>query len=132
MKPVSIILVLALTFSVGNALQCHVCNSLEQPDCNRYDDEGNFQGSFESECGIGDTFCRKIYQMIRDEESVVRSCGSAEHPQGKECYTTVLEEYSTEVCSCTEDNCNSADSRSSMSLATAVVTAALAHLYGRF
>merc|ERR1711983_62725 len=134
MKPVSIILVLAVTVSLGNALDCHVCSSQVDPDCNKYDDEGNFLSGdkFLKTCDGGkDKYCRKIYQMIRDEESVVRSCGWEEHPQGYECYTTVLEEYNTEVCSCSEDGCNSADSVSSMSLATAVLTAALAHLYGR-
>ena len=62
----------------------------------------------------------------------MRTCGWEEDPKGNECYTTVLEEYNTEVCSCSENECNSADSVSSMSLATAIVTAALAHLYGRF
>merc|ERR1712140_34778 len=116
MKPVSIILVLAVTFSLGNALDWHVCSS-----------------AVDQKCPAGqDTYCRKIYQIIRDKESVVRSCGWEEDKVERECYTTVLEEYNTEVCSCKEDGCNSADSVSSMSLATTVITGVLAHLYNRF
>ena len=133
MKPVSIILVLAVTFSLGNALECHVCSSAVDTDCNKYDEEGNFLGNFKQTCPAGqDTYCRKIYQIIRDQESVVRSCGWEADKVVRECYTTVLEEYNTEVCSCQEDGCNSADSVSSMSLATTVITGVLAHLYNRF
>merc|ERR1711973_644679 len=135
MKPVSIILVLAVTFSLGNALQCHVCSSADNEACNEYDEEGNFKGGdqFLETCPDGqDTYCRKIYQIIRDEESVVRSCGWEEDKVARECYTTVLEEYNTEVCSCKTDGCNSADSVSSLSLATTVITGVLAHLYNRF
>merc|ERR1712012_636579 len=102
MKPVSIILVLAVTFSLGNALECHVCSSADNAECNKYDKEGKYlgQGTLKT-CPSGqDTYCRKIYQIIRDEESVVRSCGWEEDKVERECYTTVLEEYNTEVCSC--------------------------------
>merc|ERR1711963_13367 len=135
MKPVSIILVLAVTFSLGNALKCHVCSSAVIDACNEYDEEGNFKGGdqFLETCPDGqDTYCRKIYQIIRDEESVVRSCGWEADKVERECYTTVLEEYNTEVCSCDTDGCNSADSFSSLSLATTVITGVLAHLYNRF
>ena len=73
-----------------------------------------------------------ISVTVRDEESVVRSCGWEADKVDRECYTTVLEEYNTEVCSCNTDGCNSADSVSSMSLATTVITGVLAHLYNRF
>ena len=37
-----------------------------------------------------------------DEKDVNETC------MNRECYTTVLEEYNTEVCSCDGDGCNSA------------------------
>ena len=45
-----------------------------------------------------------------NEASVIRTCGKSvtEKYPVNECYTTVLEEYNTEVCSCSEDGCNSA------------------------
>merc|ERR1711997_1072563 len=56
------------------------------------------------------TLCRKIYQNVRGDERVVRSCGYLEYKTSgdeiKDCYTTVLEEYNTYVCTCKEDGCN--------------------------
>ena len=69
---------------------------------------------------------------VRDEESVIRTCGKEEDTKDRDCYTTVLEEYNTEVCSCKEDLCNSATSVSAASVAASVLTAALAHLFGKF
>ena len=49
------------------------------------------------------------FVSVRDEESIIRTCGSAEHrkagddeayspsKKGGYCYTTVMEEYNTEV-----------------------------------
>merc|ERR1712026_662310 len=133
MKSVCLVLILAVTVSLGNALQCHVCNSNDDltPDCNKYNDDGSFAGNYQTPCAEGETYCRKIYQMIRDEESVIRTCGKEEDTKDRDCYTTVLEEYNTEVCSCQEDLCNSATSVSAASVAASVLTAALAHLFGK-
>ncbi len=38
--------------------------------------------------------------LVRDDVRVIRSCGWIEHKN--ECYTTVLEEYNTYVCTCKE------------------------------
>merc|ERR1712045_365721 len=45
-------------------------------------------------------FCRKIYQNVRGDERIIRGCGYEADPKGRDCYTTVLEEYNTEVCAC--------------------------------
>ena len=63
---------------------------------------------------------------------MIRTCGKEEDTKDRDCYTTVLEEYNTEVCSCKEDLCNSATSVSAASVAASVLTAALAHLFGKF
>ena len=39
---------------------------------------------------------------------MIRGCGYEADPKDRDCYTTVLEEYNTEVCACKEDGCNSA------------------------
>merc|ERR1712241_298066 len=52
-------------------------------------------------------FCRKIYQNVRGDERIIRGCGYEADPKGRDCYTTVLEEYNTEVCACCADCCGS-------------------------
>merc|ERR1712110_167645 len=136
MKPVCLFVILAVTFNLGSALQCYVFNSHSDLGCNSYGEDGLFKGDDKlvQTCGAGeDQSCRKIYQMIRDEESVVRTCGSTVPEEGRECYTTVLEEYNTLVCSCTGSKCNSATTHgySVATLATALLTAALA-FFGKF
>merc|ERR1712012_529419 len=57
-------------------------------------------------------FCRKIYQNVRGDERVIRSCGWIEDERDRECYSTVLEEYNTDVCACKGELCNSATAKS--------------------
>ena len=47
---------------------------------------------------------RSVLFSVRGEERIIRSCGWIEHK--KPCYTTVLEEYNTYVCTCQGDGCN--------------------------
>ena len=51
-------------------------------------------------------FCRKIYQNVRGDVRIIRSCGYEKYKN--DCYKTVLEEYNTYVCQCDEDGCNGA------------------------
>ena len=48
--------------------------------------------------------------LVRGDVRVIRGCGyiKDEKWEERDCYTTVLEEYNTEVCSCYDDGCNSA------------------------
>merc|ERR1719341_866031 len=71
-------------------------------------------------------FCRKIYQNVRGDERVIRSCGW-ERDEKRDCYATVLEEYNTYVCQCDKDGCNSASMFSVSSLAV-MSTLVLAYL----
>ena len=48
-----------------------------------------------------------ISVLVRGEEHIIRGCGY-EDPKGRDCYTTVAEDYNTEVCMCKDDGCNSA------------------------
>jgi len=77
------------------------------------------------------TFCRKIYQNVRGDERIIRSCGwelykNVEEPN---CYKTVLEEYNTYVCQCFGEGCNGSSmlSVSVMAMLSAVFLAALVH-----
>merc|ERR1712129_636850 len=55
-------------------------------------------------------FCRKIFQNVRSDVQIIRSCGHEKYTnlagEQKDEYTTVLEEYNTFVTTCTGDNCN--------------------------
>lgn len=46
--------------------------------------------------------------QVRGDERVIRSCATVRDERtDRTCYTTVLEEYNTEVCQCFEEGCNS-------------------------
>merc|ERR1712111_67948 len=77
-----------------------------------------------------DPFCRKIYQNVRGDERVIRSCATVRDERtDRECYTTVLEEYNTEVCQCFDEACNSGNmfKVSSLAVLSAVLLAYLIH-----
>merc|ERR1712020_180549 len=113
-KIMNFYLISSLTFviltwvSSGDALKCNQCTSHEHTQCGDpfyYEDElGNktYKTQFQKECPKDDgngneyTLCRKIYQVVRGND--------------RECYTTVLEEYNTYVCTCKGDNCNGSNS----------------------
>lgn len=129
--PASILLFLTL-IPAGTGLKCHQCSSYTDVNC---DDPFYFEDTpdqpkteeYLKECPSDDKeyFCRKIYQNVRGDERVIRSCGWEKNE--KECYATVLEEYNTYVCQCDTDGCNGASmfSISSMAVASALVLAAV-------
>ena len=39
-------------------------NSHDNFDCNKYDADGTFAGNYLRPCAEGETYCRKIYQMV--------------------------------------------------------------------
>jgi len=145
MRGLQIIVAFSALVAVGYAIKCHQCNSHNDEICGKYDENGVYLGGQDTlkECTGGETYCRKILQVVRDEESIIRTCGSAEHRKAGEdeayspskkggfCYTTVMEEYNTEVCTCDpsfdEDGCNGASAFSAVSALTAVLTAIAAH-----
>merc|ERR1712066_924105 len=102
--------------SPGEALKCHQCTSYTHTMCGdpfTHEDGQLKTKEFEKECpadGNDYTLCRKIYQNVRGDERVIRSCGYEEYEniagEKKDCYTTVLEEYNTYVCTCNTDGCN--------------------------
>jgi len=144
MRGLQIIVAFSALVAVGYAIKCHQCNSHVNPECAKYDDIGAYigQGTLK-DCPAGEKYCRKILQVVRDEESIIRTCGSEEHRKAGEdiayspkkkggfCYTTVMEEYNTEVCTCSpefdEDGCNGASAFSAVSALAAVLTAIAAH-----
>merc|ERR1712156_1252762 len=130
---ISLILLLVVALSFGDALKCHQCNSHDNEKCGDpfVDDEGNvLTDEFLLPCADANaTLCRKIYQYIRGEESIIRTCGKEE--QKYDCYTTVLEEYNSEVCACdNEDGCNGS-SALSVSFVSIILTALGAYLVGK-
>jgi len=138
--PAAIFLVLCL-IDTGSSLKCHQCNSYDSYHCDDpfyYADDPQKKPKtmeFLDECEDPDAkFCRKIKQTVRDDTRVIRTCGKEEDidpetqkPRNppRDCYTTVHEEYNTEVCSCIDDGCNSA----SMFTASAAVFSAVALAY---
>lgn len=124
-----------LVFDFGEGISCHICNGYEEAKCD--DPFGSMAASgeliahadFKMDCndakaktkqGIPSdapeaTMCRKIYQDVRGDVRVIRGCAweeykrvGAEKSKKVDCYKTVMEEYNTYVCTCTDDFCNGA------------------------
>merc|ERR1712008_590771 len=100
--PLAVLVLLGLV-APGSGLMCHQCNSYENALCadpfSHEDGQVKSNDEFLKECGDEQdyTMCRKVYQNVRDEVRVIRSCGWIPDSRNRECYTTVLEEYNTEV-----------------------------------
>jgi len=134
------LLLLATIIDSGSGLNCYQCNSYEDALCADpffHDDLPGEKGApksgtdFLKDCPEDSAgkehFCRKIYQNVRGDERVIRSCGWIKDERERECYSTVLEEYNTDVCACKEDGCNSATT-SSISVIAVLSTMALGYL----
>jgi len=120
-------LVLCLV-ETGSSIKCHQCNPFYYEDSPDKPKTMEFLQDCPADTADRTYFCRKIYQNVRGDERVIRGCGYEEDPKGRECYTTVLEEYNTEVCACKDDGCNSATGFSlSAALVSAVGLAYLLH-----
>jgi len=139
----AVLLVLCSLVDTGSGIECYQCNSYEDALCGdpfKFEDgkkEVKSGEDYLKPCeipeGVNQTtqmFCRKLYQNVRSDVRVIRSCGwihdekSKHHlgdEAGRDCYTTVLEEYNTEVCECYDDKCNSA-TMSSMSVTVAILS----------
>jgi len=98
-------------------LKCHVCNGHTEAQCNdpffttNEDGEKVIHSGFLQTCPAESTMCRKIYQDVRGDIKMFRSCATVEYKdKGKNaCYKTVMEEYNTYVCTCDENGCNGAE-----------------------
>merc|ERR1712088_594176 len=109
------ILLLATLIHSGSGIKCYQCNSYEDALCADpfFHDELNQDGKpvaksgddFLDECPTDDgkdyKFCRKIYQNVRGDERVIRSCGWIEdakctNAEGEEgaCNTTATSSIS--------------------------------------
>lgn len=126
------LLVLLAVLPTGSGIKCHQCSSHINAQCaDPFFHEENpgvpKTSEFLKDCPKDgkDYYCRKIYQNVRGQERVIRSCGWEN--QTKDCYSTVLEEYNTYVCKCDSDGCNSGTMFSISSLAV-LSTLALAYL----
>merc|ERR1712172_135747 len=122
------LLFLATIIDSGSGLQCYQCNSYEDALCADpffHDDLPGEQAApksgtdFLKDCPEDtagkEHFCRKIYQNVRGDE------------RQRDCYSTVLEEYNTDVCACKTDGCNSATT-STISVIAVLSTMALGYL----
>jgi len=111
-------------------LECHVCNGMVDAQCNdpfgSYAESGELinPDDFKKKCNDPNvkaelgftetaTMCRKIYQDVRGDVRVIRSCAWETNPKKDDpennCYKTVMEEYNTYVCTCNDENfCNGA------------------------
>jgi len=117
------LLFIATLIDSGSSLQCYVC--YEDALCA----DPFFHDDFVQQCPDDGKqyFCRKIYQNVRGDERVIRSCGWIEDERDRECYSTVLEEYNTDVCACKGELCNSATAKS-ISVIAVLSTMALGYL----
>jgi len=123
-----------LAFDFGEGIKCHVCNGFTDAKCKdpfgKVGEDGKLSewDEFEKDCttlvgqpnsgvpaGVKPSMCRKIYQDVRGDVRIIRGCAWEEYTRiGEEksekntCYKTVMEEYNTYVCTCTEDGCNGA------------------------
>jgi len=132
----SCLVLLALIPAGSDAIKCHQCSSYKDADCADpffFPDQPEVPktNQYLQECKddsdpTKEFFCRKIYQNVRGDERVIRSCGW-ERDEKRDCYATVLEEYNTYVCQCDKDGCNSASMFSVSSLAV-MSTLVLAYL----
>jgi len=145
----AVLLVLCSLVDTGSGdINCYQCNSYEDALCGdpfKFED-GNEEvksgNNYLKPCVAPDgkaeefardnitMFCRKLYQNVRSDVRVIRSCGWIHDAkskaklgdvEGRDCYTTVLEEYNTEVCECYSSECNSA-TMSSMSVTVAILS----------
>merc|ERR1739838_782083 len=107
---ISLVLIGVLAFvHSGEAIKCHQCTSYTEAGCG-----DPFDGNFSKDCPADTAekvyFCRKIFQNVRSDVKIIRSCGHEKYTnlagEQKDEYTTVLEEYNTFVTTCTGDNCN--------------------------
>jgi len=122
----------------GTDLMCYQCSSYDEAQCADpflEDSQGNkikeAMSKYLTACDAKAKFCRKIYQNVRGDERIIRSCGWELYKDVEEpnCYKTVLEEYNTYVCQCWGDGCNGSSmlSVSVMAMLSAVFLAALVH-----
>jgi len=127
-------LLLLCLVETGSGIKCHQCNSYTEAECvdpffHPDTPDKPKTDKFLMECPNNgkEHFCRKIYQNVRDDVRVIRSCGWERDEKGRDCYTTVLEEYNTVVCQCDADGCNSANTYK-LSLVSAMCAVVLAYL----
>ena len=135
--PVALLLLFCL-IRASSPLQCFVCDSYIDAHCGDpfyHEDDYEYNNKRPKDPSLlrpcpPDSFCRKIYQNVRGEERVIRSCGSVPDETDRDCYTTVHEEYNTLVCQCdNEDGCNSGNmfQVSSITILSAILLAYLIH-----
>jgi len=105
---ISLVLIGVLAFvHSGEAIKCHQCTSYTDAGCG-----DPFSGDFSKDCPADgkEYFCRKIFQNVRSDVQIIRSCGHEKYKnlagEEKDEYTTVLEEYNTFVTTCFDDGCN--------------------------
>lgn len=131
--------VMATTIAGVKALKCHQCTTYEHTQCGDpfYFDDGNprSEDKYLKDCpedGKNYTLCRKMYQNVRGDERVVRSCGweqsYSSDGEARDCYSTVLEEYNTYVCTCSGDGCNGSTT-STISMISIVLAFVLAAVF---
>jgi len=110
--PACLLVIFAMIPS-GSSIQCHQCSSYTDVHCDDpfyYEDNKGVAKTTEylKDCPNDgkDYFCRKIFQNVRGDTRVIRSCGWEKHEKG-DCYSTV----------CDTDGCNSGSMFSLSSLA---------------
>ena len=107
MPKISLIL-LALFMCGANSetptLHCRQCSTVTDPECA---EPYNIEEAPETPCPTDKmyTVCRKIEQTVNGKSDVFRKCGWIE--SDRDCYQTRDDEFSSYVCQCRENMCNS-------------------------
>uniref|UniRef100_A0A1E1X1R5 Putative secreted protein n=1 Tax=Amblyomma aureolatum TaxID=187763 RepID=A0A1E1X1R5_9ACAR len=107
-------LTLATLPSTTTAIECYVCNSASQPECENSPVAGFLQNCSDQSKGSKFSACRKIDENVDFEvnglpavKRVVRQCAVEGEPD-RPCYYKAGYGGRVNVCHCFEDKCNSA------------------------
>lgn len=110
-------ILLMFTVQQGSAIQCFVCNSHKDANCNLDIPPDNLlkdcrQEYSSREQGLS-VFCRKISQVIEfavnglpPDTRVIRTCGFLNQTSYNYCYSRAGFGGRQVVCSCDQDRCN--------------------------
>ncbi|XP_015917565.2 UPAR/Ly6 domain-containing protein CG9338 isoform X2 [Parasteatoda tepidariorum] len=113
-KNLTFVLVLLLSMILtGEALKCHVCNSLEDDACEVLKDDRYVVEcqSVNNDTSRNHTICRyeilSVTSKHRNEDSsrTKRSCGYTKHPKF-DCFYNSNRDLKETICECEEDGCN--------------------------
>ncbi|XP_049787137.1 uncharacterized protein LOC126249742 [Schistocerca nitens] len=136
-RPIIALLLLVVCVHSGFSVVCYQCNSQYDPRCGDPFDpytlgevNCSMKPPLEHLGKIQPTICRKIVQRVYGKTRVVRGCGyltDDSNPDGRSCFQrSGTHDVHVQYCTCNEDRCNSARSRSGPAAGALLAIALLA------